>query len=74
MKARIAEAYHNGSIAGANHYFSLRRDATLPLPKGPYAGAIWEESEEWNRGFINGFHQGRAGHSYFHHLTSRGGD
>jgi hypothetical protein len=59
MKLIIAEAYQNGRIAGANHYFSLRRDSSLPLPSRPYSTAFHTVSDGWNRGFINGFDQGK---------------
>jgi hypothetical protein len=61
MDVSIAEAYHKGRIAGANHYFSLRRDASAPLPNRPYNGAFHTVSDGWNRGFINGFDQGKRG-------------
>jgi hypothetical protein len=59
MELIIAEAYHKGRIAGTNHYFLLRRDSSLPLPSRPYSAAFHTVSDGWNRGFINGFEQGK---------------
>ena len=58
MNVSASAVYGRGRIAGGNHYFSLRRDPAAKLPKSSRS-----EGAEWDRGFIDGFAQGKRGGS-----------
>jgi hypothetical protein len=57
------EAYVKGRIAGANHYFSLRRDPGATRPERWHFDPDHTVAVEWDRGFIDGFGQGKRGGS-----------
>jgi hypothetical protein len=55
------EAYVKGRIAGVNHYFSLRRDPGATRAASSRFDSDHAVAVEWDRGFIDGFGQGRRG-------------
>jgi hypothetical protein len=56
-----ARAYLQGRVAGANHYFELKRNAAIKHPESPYNAGANAADSAWRRGFIDGFAQGKFG-------------
>jgi hypothetical protein len=63
LDVSAGDAYVKGRIAGVNHYFSLRRDPGATRPASSRFDPDHSVAVEWDRGFIDGFGQGRRGDS-----------
>jgi hypothetical protein len=69
MNISISDAYNKGRVAGANHFFSLRRDANAVAPKSPNSDPFMPANKEWDLGFNSGFEQAKQGHLRAKSLT-----
>jgi hypothetical protein len=60
MDATAIDAYVRGRLAGANYFYAQLRDERGARPNNPYVGPSLA-AVEWDRGFDDGYEQGRRG-------------
>ncbi len=61
MDALVIDAYVRGRLAGANFFYAKQRQQRTDRPDNPYSES-YLAAVEWDRGFNDGFEQGRRGH------------
>lgn len=70
MNIQASEAYTNGRIAGAKHYFVVQRDARAKPPTCPYEAKAFMARIEWDRGFSDGLQMSKKVSVYVQNYSS----